>query len=309
MKTIRNQSLIAAALACALAAATAPAQDFLGGDHPLTLAPADEPAGGGAAAETKEGEAQGGLSAEELAKIAQNPVANMISIPFQNNFNFDVGPNKATQYLLNFQPVVPITLNEDWNLITRWITPIINQPSPAPGVRSAFGIGDINPSFFLSPAKPGALIWGVGPTTTLPTATDSMLGAGKYQVGPSAVVLRIQGHFLFGALANNQWSVGGWGPKNQNNFLLQPFFNYNLPGGWYLSTSPILTANWNANHRDMWTVPMGGGIGKIVKVGGKLPVNLKLAAYDNVCTPRNASDWQLQFQIQILLPKALFTKN
>lgn len=284
MKTIRNQSLIAAALACALAAATAPAQDFLGGDHPLTLAPADEPAGGGAAAETKEGEAQGGLSAEELAKIAQNPVANMISIPFQNNFNFDVGPNKATQYLLNFQPVVPITLNEDWNLITRWITPIINQPSPAPGVRSAFGIGDINPSFFLSPAKPGALIWGVGPTTTLPTATDSMLGAGKYQVGPSAVVLRIQGHFLFGALANNQWSVGGWGPKNQNNFLLQPFLNYNLPHGWYLSTSPILTANWNANHRDMWTV--------LPRLGRRRPTGSHGSRHD---TTRTGTEQSLQF--------------
>jgi hypothetical protein len=200
-------------------------------------------------------------------------------------------------------------LNDNWNLITRWITPIISQPSPAPGVRSAAGLGDINPTFFLSPAGSSKLIWGVGPTMTLPTATDSMLGTGKYQAGPSLVVLTMPGHWVIGALANNQWSVAGWGPQNLNNFLLQPFVNYNLPHGWYLSSSPILTANWNVQHRDMWTVPVGGGIGRIVKLGGKLPVNFKLAAYDNVCTPRNGASWQLQFQIQFLLPKALFTKD
>jgi hypothetical protein len=302
---------LALGFSCALALSTAQAQNHTAFDGSLTLAPADaaSSAGGGTNAEPTTGGDQGGLSAEELAKIAQNPVANMISIPFQNNFNFGVGPNKVTQYILNFQPVIPITLNDNWNLITRWILPIINQPSPAPGVRSAFGLGDMNPSFFLSPAKPGAVIWGVGPTTTIPTATDPMLGTGKYQVGPSVVVLRIQGHFLFGVLANTQWSVGGWGSQAQNNFLVQPFLNYNLPDGWYLSTSPIITANWRADHRDMWTVPVGGGFGKIVKLGGKLPINFKLAAYDNVCTPRNAADWQLQFQIQILLPKALFTRN
>ena len=185
---------------------------------PLTLGPADEPAGGGGVGQAKEDEAKGGLSAEELAKIAQNPVANMISIPFQNNFNFDVGPNKATQYLMNFQPVIPITLNENWNLITRWITPIINQPSPAPGVRSAFGLGDINPTFFLSPAGSSKLIWGVGPTMTLPTATDPMLGTGKYQAGPSVVALTMPGHWVIGALANNQWSVAGWGPGEPEQF-------------------------------------------------------------------------------------------
>jgi hypothetical protein len=269
-------------------------------------APAQEQTGAGAAASTREGESKGGLSKEELAKLAQNPVANLISVPFQNNFNFGVGPNNTCQYVLNFQPVIPLTLSEDWNLITRWVTPIINQPSPAPGIRSASGLGDINPTFFLSPGKPGKLIWGLGPTLTLPTATDPLLGTGMYSLGPAAVALTIQGHWVFGALVNNQWSVAGWGSKNQNNFLLQPFCNYNLPNGWYLTTSPIITANWNATHEDMWTVPVGAGVGKIVKLGGKLPVNLQLAAYDNVVSPRNGADWQLRFQIQFLLPKALF---
>jgi hypothetical protein len=306
MKTTHIQNLLAAALvgALALPAFARTESSFY---RPLSLAPADEPTGGGGQA--KEDEDKGGLSAEELAKIAQNPVANMISVPFQNNFNFGVGPNDATQYIMNFQPVIPITLNDDWNLITRWITPIISQPSPAPGVRSAAGLGDINPTFFLSPAGSTKLIWGVGPTMTLPTATDSMLGTGKYQVGPSLVGLTMPGHWVIGVLANNQWSVAGWGPENLNSLLVQPFVNYNLPHGWYLTSAPILTANWNAEHRDMWTVPVGGGIGRIVKLGGKLPVNFKLAAYDNVITPRNGASWQLQFQIQFLLPKALFSKE
>jgi hypothetical protein len=129
---------------------------------------------GANAAESSDQESQ----TEKLAKETQNPVANLISVPFQNNFNFGIGPNDATQWVLNIQPVIPITLNKDWNLITRTIVPIINQPSPAPGIRSAFGLGDINPSLFLSPANSGKLIWGVGPTLTFPTATDSLLGTG-----------------------------------------------------------------------------------------------------------------------------------
>ena len=280
--------------------------DLLAYDQPQAAAPADADSMGGGQA--REDQTKGGLSAEELAKIAQNPVANMISVPFQNNFNFGVGPNHVTQYVLNVQPVVPITLNDDWMLLTRWITPIISQPSPAPGVPSAAGLGDINPTLWLAPAGSRSLIWGVGPTFTLPTATDSMLGTGKYQVGPSVVLLTMPGHWVMGFLANNQWSVGGWGPHTQNNFLIEPFCNYNLPHGWYLVTDPVITANWTADHRDMWTVPVGGGIGKIVKLGGKLPVNLRLEAFDNVCTPRNGASWQLQFTIQFLLPKELFTK-
>jgi hypothetical protein len=275
--------------------------------HPLTLAAADsEPVAGGSG----ETEDKGGLSKEELAKLAQNPIANLMSFPFQNNFNFGVGPNQVCQYVMNFQPVIPITLNEDWNLITRWILPTINQPSPAPGVRSAFGLGDFNPSFFFSPAKSSKITWGVGPTATFPTATDLLLGTGMYSVGPTAVALSIQGHWVFGALVNNQWSVAGWGSKNQNNFLLQPFINYNLPNGWYLTSSPILTANWNASHDDMWTVPVGGGLGKIVKLGGKLPLNVQLGAYYNAVTPKNGgADWQLRFQVQVLLPKEILSKK
>ncbi len=197
---------------------------------------------------------------EKLAKETQNPIANLISVPFQNNFNFGIGPNDATQWLLNIQPVLPISLNKDWNLITRTIVPIINQPSPASGIGSAFGLGDINPTLFLSPANSGKLIWGVGPTMTFPTATESLLGNGEWSAGPSLVVLTTPGHWVIGALANNQWSFAGWGNKNVDALLVQPFINYNFPHGWYVTTSPIITANWEAASNQRWTLPIRGDV-------------------------------------------------
>ena len=242
---------------------------------------------------------------EELAKKTQNPVSNLISVPFQNNFNFGIGPNDVTQWDLNFQPVIPISLNKDWNLITRTIIPIINQPSPAPGIPSAFGLGDINPTVFLSPANSGKLIWGIGPTMTFPTASASVLGNGKYEAGPALVLLTMPGHWVIGALANNQWSFAGWGKNNVNALLVQPFINYNFPHGWYVTTSPIITANWLAASDNRWTLPIGGGFGKILKFGDKFPpINLQLQAFSNVVKPQQGgADWQLRFQVQFLFPR------
>ena len=241
-------------------------------------------------------------SASELAKKTQNPVADLISVPFQNNFNFSAGPNDATIYVLNVQPVIPLKLTEDWNLITRTIMPIINQPSLFPGDDSAFGLGDLNPTFFLSPAKPGKLIWGAGPTFTLPTATDSRLGTSQWSMGPAAVALSMQGPWVFGALANQQWSFAGWGDQDVSAMLIQPFVNYNLPDGLYLVSAPIITANWEASSGDKWTVPVGGGVGKLFKLD-KLPINTQLQAFYNVERPQLAADWQLRFQLQFLFPK------
>ena len=242
-------------------------------------------------------------SAEELAKQSQNPIANLISVPLQNNFYFGAGSKNRTIYSGLIEPVIPIHITDDWNVITRTILPIINQPSLFPGMSSATGLGDLNPTFFLSPAKPGELIWGLGPTFTLPTATDSLLGNGKFSMGPAAVVLTIQGHWLFGALMNNQWSVAGWGQKNVNAFLLQPFVNYNLPDGWYLTSVPIMTANWKADKAgDVWTVPLGGGVGKLFKID-KLPIDTQLQAFGNVARPEDGAKWQLRFQIKLLFPE------
>lgn len=244
-------------------------------------------------------------SATELAKKTQNPVADLISLPFQSNFDFNTGEKDATVYILNVQPVIPIKLTHDWNLITRTIVPIINQPSLFDGPNqisgSAWGLGDINPSFFLSPARPSRFIWGVGPTFTLPTATDWRLGSGKFSLGPTAVALLMEGPWVAGALINNQWSVAGWGDRDVNQMFLQPFVNYNIADGWYVTTGPIITADWKAESGQRWTVPVGGGVGKLFKLG-KLPINTSLQGYYNVERPRFAADWQLRFQVQFLLP-------
>lgn len=241
--------------------------------------------------------------AEALAKKAQNPVADMISVPFQNNFNFGVGPGDDLQYVLNIQPVIPIKLGADWNLITRTIAPIIDQPEMTAGAGSTFGLGDINTSLFFSPAKPGKFIWGVGPILQFPTATDDVLGTGKWCAGPTAVGLFTPGHWVIGALANNIWSYEGDDDRSDvNQFLFQYFINYNLPHGWYLVSAPIITSNWEADSGDQWTVPFGGGVGKIVRIG-KLPLNLQLQAFYNVAKPDLGADWSMRFQLQFLFPK------
>ena len=242
-------------------------------------------------------------STEALAKAAQNPVANMISVPFQENLNFGVGPYNQTQSLLNIQPVVPFSLTPDWNLITRTIIPVLNQPRLSPTIDPEFGIGDINPTFFVSPSKPGSIIWGAGPTFLLPTATDRYLGTGKWSAGPSVVVLTTPGPWVLGILASNVWSFAGPSSRaNVNTFSSQLFVNYNLPQGWYLTTSPIITANWTAPASQRWTVPVGGGIGRIFKVGGQA-LNAQLGGYYNVVRPDGAATWQLRAQLVFLFPK------
>jgi hypothetical protein len=273
------------------------AEDIDSKVQPLSNAPTTNDTSNAADADS----ANPAAGAEALAKAAQNPIAKMISVPFQNNFYFGLGPNHVTEWDLNVEPVIPFSLNDNWNLITRTIIPIINLPSPARGVPSAFGLGDINPQFYFSPAKPGKLIWGVGPTFTFPTATSAVLGSGEYSAGPAVVLLTVQGHWLYGVLANNQWSYAGWRNQNVNALLVQPFINYNMPHGWYITTSPIITANWEASSDNVWTVPVGGGIGKIFKIG-KQPFNAQIQAFDNVQKPDNGSDWQLRFQIQLLFP-------
>ncbi|MDM0109490.1 transporter [Variovorax sp. J22R24] len=245
------------------------------------------------------------LSAEELAKLAQNPVGNLISVPFQNNTNLNYGPEKGTQNILNIQPVIPISINKDWNLITRTILPVISMPSLGPGIGSLNGVGDVVLTAFLSPANPGKWIWGAGPVVQIPTNSNSELGNKNWGLGPALVVLHMDhgDPWVYGALMNNIWSVssskqGG----SYNNGTLQPFINYNFPGGFYLTTAPIITADWNAESSQRWTVPLGGGVGKIFHLG-KLPVNTQLSAYYNVVKPDNGPNWQIRLQAQFMFPK------
>ena len=174
------------------------------------------------------------MSAEELAKLAQNPVGNLISVPFQNNTNLNVGPDNRTQNILNIQPVIPISVSDEWNIITRTIVPVISQPLPD-GERTN-GIGDTVFTAFLSPAKPGSFIWGAGPVVQLPTNSNSDLGNRNWGLGPSVVVLRLEkgNPWVYGALVNNIWSLSDSGTGGSyNNGLIQPFVNYNFDG-WLL---------------------------------------------------------------------------
>jgi hypothetical protein len=245
------------------------------------------------------------MSAEELAKLAQNPVGNLISVPFQNNTNFNVGPLSGTQNILNIQPVIPISVNSEWNVITRTILPVIWQPALSPTIDSTSGIGDVVFTAFLSPAKPGSWIWGAGPVLQLPTNSNAELGNKNWGLGPSFVVLHLEHDdpWVYGVLVNNIWSLssskqGG----SYNNGLIQPFVNYNFKEGFYLTSAPIATVDWKADSGEKWTVPVGGGAGKIFHFG-KLPVNTSLAAYYNVVRPDDGADWQIRFQVQLMFPK------
>jgi hypothetical protein len=167
-------------------------------------------------------------STEDLVQGTQNPVADLISVPFQNNFNFGAGVDNEMIWNTNVQAVVPFHLTESLNLITRTIIPLADVPSLAPGLDDAFGMGDINASLFLSPADTEGFIWGAGMTTTLPTASDSILGSGQWSMGPAAVGLFIRGPWVVGTLVNQQWSIAGWRDAKVNQLLVQPFVNYNL---------------------------------------------------------------------------------
>ena len=273
-----------------------------------TLSAQENPTAGGGDAPANPSSQGVANSTEALQKATQNPVADLISVPLQNNLNFGVGPYNGTQNVLNIQPVIPMHLTENWNLINRIIAPIVWQPytgsNSANASLGSFGLGDLNPSVFFTPAHPGKVIWGAGPAFVLPTATDSSLGQGKWSIGPSFVVLAQPGHWTLGVLANNVWSFAGQSNRpTVNQFLLQYFINYNLSGGWYLATQPIITANWAApKAKDVWTVPFGIGVGRIQKVGFQ-PINWSLQAYGNAVHPTGASSWGIRLQLAFLFPK------
>lgn len=247
----------------------------------------------------------------ELAKKTQNPIADLISLPLQNNLNFGYGAKDApkpssTQYLLNVQPVVPIKVTEDLNLITRPIIPVIRQPDLIDGGET-WGLADIQLQTFLSPSGDGKLIWGAGPVLQFPSATNGKkLGTQKWSGGPGVVALTMPGKWVIGGLVNNLWSYAGKSEREDVNLMtVQPFVNYNFGEGWYVSTSPIITANWKGEGDDnTWTVPVGGGFGRLIRIG-KLPVNLQTQAFYNVVKPDDAptADWTLRLQVQFLFPK------
>ncbi len=242
-------------------------------------------------------------STTDLAKKLQNPIGDLISVPFQNNTNFNVGPNKGTQDILNIQPVIPIHLNQDWNLITRTILPLVWSPSFQPAQSVPFGLAPTTVSAFLSPKNPAnGWVWGVGPIAELPTITNKTLGSNVWGLGPAIVVVKLAGPIVAGALINNVFSLGGTsGPAGTKYslFTFNPFINYNFGGGWFIGAVPIVTANWLSGG-EKWTLPGGAQAGRLIKLGGKLPVNLLVGAYYNALRPQFGATWQLRTQIAII---------
>lgn len=246
---------------------------------------------------------------ESLDKAAQNPIADMISLPFQNNTTLNAGPKGQTQNVLNIQPVYPIDLNPQWNLVTRTIIPVVSQPDfGLPATQRENGLGDIQFTAFFSPkqATPSGWTWGVGPVLQTPSATDRTLGQGKWALGPGVVAVRSRkgNPWLYGIYVNNVWSFGGQsGRRSVNQMYLQPLVYYNFPQypGRYLVYTPNITADWKADG-EQWTVPIGLGIGQRFKIGAQ-NMNVQAHAYYNLVRPANAGNWTIRLQLQLLFPR------
>lgn len=239
-----------------------------------------------------------------LAMQSQNPVADLISLPFQSNNFFNIGDNDRTRSILNIQPVIPVKAGPV-NIINRVIFPLLYQPDISEPSGGTFGTGDTTYTAFVTPAKPGKVIFGAGPVVLFPTASDKALGAEKWGLGPSVVALTMRGPWVMGAIVNQLWSVAGDDDRADiSNFLLQYFINYNLAHGWFITTAPIITANWKAGDGNKWVVPFGGGFGKIFRVGSQA-MNFNSQIFYNAVKPDTAPSANLEwrFQLSFLFPK------
>jgi hypothetical protein len=228
---------------------------------------------------------------------AENPVAAAISLPLQNNTYYGVGPDRRAENALLLEPVVPIRISENWMVISRTIMPVVVVPRLSSAVEVDYGLSNIQPQFYLSPVHVGKFIWGVGPQLWLPTATDHKLGINKWGGGPTTVGLYRSGHWLGGALINNEFA--GVNHVHENLMTINWFLYYNFKHGWYVLSTPIVTADWTAERNKRWTVPVGGGAGKLFKMGSQ-PLNARAEFFNDVRTTTGGTDWQMQTQLQFL---------
>jgi hypothetical protein len=258
-------------------------------------------------------------SAEDLAKQLSNPVASLVSVPFQFNWDQPVGPDEASRFVLNLQPVIPMSVSKDWNLILRWIMPFIGQPVLFEGGAPSQGMGDIVASFFLSPSKPGKFIWGAGPVFLLPTSSSPVLGSSRWAAGPTVVVLKQSGGWTYGALANHVWSFagpdssGGVERGDVSASFVQPFLTYTTKGALTIGLNAEASGNWrlyeaaedgSLREKDGtdWTIPVNVTVTKLTKFG-PLPMSIGGGVGIFVETPSGKPDWRLRLVATILLPR------
>jgi len=256
------------------------------------------------------------INADNLHQDARNPIANVGKFMVANDLDFGFGPLDKTSNLTNIEAVVPIALGEELRLMLRPIVPLIYQPElsrePVPGLDiddPVFGLGDISLfQFFTHPSAinipHGHMIFGLGSQWSFPSAADDRLGSGKYAAGPAAIVTVYQWSFVYGAAVSNKWSFAGDRERaGVNAMTLEPFASYIMKDGWYLTSTPIITANWEADQDDRWTVPAGGGFGRVFDVF-KQRVDAQVQGFYFPVSPDDAgADWRVRFQIALLFPK------
>jgi hypothetical protein len=238
---------------------------------------------------------------EDLAKKLSNPISDLVSVPFQFNWEQGVGPDDQTRFVLNVQPVMPFTLNEHWNLIARVIVPMVNQPPLFEGGAPASGVSDILTSFFFSPSK-GGITWGVGPVISLPSTTVPTLGTEKWSAGPTAVVLKQSGPWTYGMLWNQIWSFAGNDERSDvSQMFLQPFVAYNTKSLWTFTLQSEMTANWKAEEK-RWTVPVNVLVAKLSSFG-PFPASYQFGIGAFAASPEVGPSWKIRSAIVLLLPR------
>ncbi|WP_267220969.1 transporter [Dyella silvae] len=244
----------------------------------------------------------------ELAKKLSNPVASLISVPFQFNYDQKIGPaDDGHKTYLNFQPVIPIHLSEDWTMISRTILPVVSQSDISPGSGHQSGLGDITQSLFFSPARPtgSGLIWGAGPAFLIPTATDGLLGSKKWGLGPTAVLLKQSHGWTYGVLANHIWSVASVRSHDPSHpdvssTFIQPFLSFTTPTAWTYGLNAESSYDWK-HHQ--WVVPVNITVAKLTRVG-TLPVSFTGGVrYWAADTPNSPKGWGFRLVATLLLPQ------
>lgn len=241
-------------------------------------------------------------NSQELAQKLSNPVSSLISVPLQQNIDFGAGASDGVKGTLNVQPVVPVSLGADWNVIVRTILPVVYQADISAPTAHEFGLGDTTQSFFFSPKRPGAngIIWGAGPALLYPTATDSLLGGDKWGAGPTIVVLKESGKSTYGLLANHIWSIGGNGARSKiSATFLQPFYSHTTAKATTFILNTETSYDWIGDH---WVVPINLTVAQLTKLG-KQPIQFGIGARYYVEKPAGGPDWGIRLVLTLLFPK------